>query len=81
MYIKSLVDHVRFYSEGCSYEEKSMYDAILTVVWLDDNTVSIQGLKGTFSKERRDRLISTYKGLGVTKMLYERRGNKVELDI
>ena len=79
MHVKPLVEHVRFYLEDSSYKDKDPYDAIITVVWLDDKTVSLQGLKGNFNKERRTRLIAYYKSRGITDVMYTRNGKDVVL--
>jgi len=79
MHINNLVQHVRFYPEGNTYKDKDSYDTIMTVVWLDDTTVSFQGLRGIFNAKRRLKLWEYYTELGVTKAYYERDGVKITL--
>lgn len=81
MHVKTLVEHVRFYSEGLSYENKDPYNTILTVVWLDDNTISLQGLRGEFDSKKKLQLIQYYKNKGVTKAYYEREGERFTLHV
>lgn len=80
MVVNPVVEHVRWYDEG-SYDNKDPYETILTVLWVDSETIALQGLRGTFNAQRKLELIEHYKSRGVTKAYFERGKDKITLTV
>ena len=81
MHITPLVEQVRFYSDSYTFENKDPYDTLLTVVWLDHETVSVQGLIGNFNAIRYKSLLKAYKERGVKKVMFNRHKESVTLEL
>ena len=76
-----VVAHLRVYDDGGSYEQRSAYTCIMTVLYLTDETVLIMGAHGRLSKLIVEKIEDVLRAVGVKKMTYERDGVDVEVDL
>ncbi len=64
---------VRWYRVG-SYDERSKYDAVCTLVHISDSVVMIEGLCGKINRQFWIELRAKIKSLGYTETLINRHG-------
>ena len=76
-----VVAHLRVYTEGGSYEQRSPYACIITVLYLTATTVYLGGAKGKLTKAIIRQIRVTLKAEGIEHMTFERRGVTVEVDL
>ena len=68
------VSTIRAYSEPGGYEARQPYDGIITVTHLTSSTVYVHGAVGKIDRATHARALNMLRELGVTKVMYERRG-------
>lgn len=73
MDVHPVVEHIRFYNEGNSYGNKDPYDLIMTVTWLNDDEIYIQGAHGNINKDRFKQVYNYYKSKGVKRIRFQRK--------
>lgn len=80
VHIKHLLSTIRFYSTG-SYADKTPYDAIATVQFIDDNEAFICALHGTINRSGMRELIEILINMGVSIIRYDRRGKNKSIHL
>lgn len=73
IHVQPISELVRMYKKG-TYEERSKYDAVATIVYEGLYTVSIQGLNGSISRDDLRELRDYLRRRGVSTIKMERRG-------
>jgi len=68
------VSTIRAYDAPGGYEARRPYDGIITVDHLTSNTVYVHGAVGKIDRATHARALNMLRELGVTKVMYERRG-------
>ncbi len=79
--ITPVVSHLRVYEEGDSYEARSPYTCIMTVVYHSDDTVHLIGAHGELGRATIREIKAVLKAAGVKRMTYEHKGGDVEEDL
>jgi len=74
LHISREVSTIRAYSEPGGYEERRPYDGIITVTHLTSSTVYVHGAVGKIDRATHASALNMLRELGVTKVMYERRG-------
>ena len=80
IHVQPLTSILRLYKEG-SYEERSPYDAVATITYLDTETVYISGLHGKISIPLLRELVEHLLACGVKEIHMDRHGKHKVLDI
>lgn len=68
------VSTIRVYSEPGGYEARRPYNGIITIDHLTSSTVYVHGAVGKIDRATHARALDMLRELGVTKVMYERRG-------
>jgi gamma-glutamylcyclotransferase (GGCT)/AIG2-like uncharacterized protein YtfP len=68
------VSTIRVYSAPGGYEARRAYDGIITVTHLTSSTVYVHGAVGKIDRATHARALDMLRELGVTTVMYERRG-------
>lgn len=68
------VSTIRAYDAPGGYEARRPYDGIITVSHLTSNTAYVHGAVGTIDRATYERALNMLRELGVTTVMYERRG-------
>tara|TARA_Y100000590_G_C15343320_1_gene872290 strand:- start:148 stop:402 length:255 start_codon:yes stop_codon:yes gene_type:complete len=71
---KELITQVRVYNTPEGYNNKKPYEAILTLQYIGDDEVFIEGLRGSVGIFIRNEIIELMKGKGVKLIRYLRNG-------
>lgn len=72
---------IRWYEDGCSFEQRSPYKAVCTITYIRPDTVVISGMHGQLNKSDMAELFKRLVKEGVTKLIAERRGELVTRDL
>ena len=79
--ITPVVAHIRVYENGGSYEQRTPYTCIITVLYLTDDTVYLMGAHGNLNKFIVSEIHAALRATGIKHLKYERDGADVEEDI
>ena len=74
LHMATAVSNIRVYDEPGGYEARRAYLGIITVNHLTDTTVYVCGAVGKIDRATYDSALNMLRELGVTKVMYERRG-------
>jgi hypothetical protein len=74
VHFEPIVYTVRFYSEGCSYENGDPYVAVLTAQVISKDSVYISGMLGKINGSMMKNLLSSLYALGFKKIIAVRGG-------
>jgi hypothetical protein len=72
---------IRVYAEPGGYEARRPYLGIITVDHLTSSTVYVHGAVGKIDRATHARALNMLRELGVTKVMYERRGQMKTIKI
>ena len=75
------VSTIRVYSAPGGYEARRAYDGIITVTHLTSSTVYVHGAVGKIDRATHVRALNMLRELGVTKVMYERRGRMKTIEL
>jgi hypothetical protein len=75
------VSTIRVYSAPGGYEARRAYDGIITVTHLTSSTVYVHGAVGKIDRATHARALNMLRELGVTKVMYERRGRMKTIEL
>jgi hypothetical protein len=75
------VSTIRVYAAPGGYETRRAYDGIITVTHLTSSTVYVHGAVGKIDRATHARALNMLRELGVTKVMYERRGQMKTIKI
>jgi len=75
------VSTIRVYSAPGGYEARRAYDGIITVTHLTSSTVYVHGAVGKIDRATHARALNMLRELGVTKVMYERRGQMKTIEL
>lgn len=75
MHEKTVVSQVRIYKTPDGYQNKAPYDAILTLHYIGDDEVFIEGLQGSIDFSFVRELISNLQDRGIKLLRYFRNGD------
>jgi hypothetical protein len=65
---------IRVYDKPNGYDERRPYLGLVTVIHLTDKTAYVCGAVGKIDRATRATAFSMLRDLGITKLMYERRG-------
>ena len=71
---KELITQIRVYKTSEGYNNKKPYEAILTLQYIGDDELFIEGLRGRVGMFIRDELKTLLKSKGVKTLKYFRNG-------
>jgi hypothetical protein len=74
LHMATAVSTIRVYDGPGGYEARRAYLGIITVSHLTDTTVYVHGAVGQIDRATYERALNMLSDLGVTKVMYERRG-------
>jgi len=74
LHMATAVSTIRVYDGPGGYEARRAYLGIITVSHLTDTTVYVHGAVGQIDRATYERTLNMLSDLGVTKVMYERRG-------
>jgi hypothetical protein len=74
LHMVTTVSTIRAYDAPGGYEARRPYDGIITVDHLTSSTVYVHGAVGKIDRATHARALNMLRELGVTKVMYERRG-------
>lgn len=74
LHMATAVSTIRVYDSPGGYEARRAYLGIITVNHLTDTTVYVCGAVGQIDRATYDSALNMLRDLGVTKVMYERRG-------
>lgn len=74
LHMATAVSTIRVYDGPGGYEARRAYLGIITVSHLTDTTVYVHGAVGRIDRATYERALNMLSDLGVTKVMYERRG-------
>ena len=74
LHMTAEVSTIRVYDAPGGYEARRAYLGIITVSHLTDSTVYVHGAVGQIDRATYERALNMLSDLGVTKVMYERRG-------
>jgi hypothetical protein len=82
LHMATAVSTIRVYDAPGGYEARRAYLGIITVSHLTNTTVYVHGAVGQIDRATYDSALNMLRELGVTKVMYERRGQMkiVELE-
>jgi hypothetical protein len=75
------VSTIRAYSAPGGYEARRAYDGIITVTHLTSSTVYVHGAVGKIDRAAYECALNMLRELGVTKVMYERRGRMKTIEL
>jgi len=75
------VSTIRVYSAPGGYEARRAYDGIITVTHLTSSTVYVHGAVGKIDRATHARALNMIRELGVTTVMYERRGQMKTIEL
>jgi hypothetical protein len=75
------VSTIRVYSAPGGYEARRAYDGIITVTHLTNSTVYVHGAVGKIDRATHARALNMLRELGVTTVMYERRGQMKTIEL
>jgi hypothetical protein len=81
LHIAREVSTIRAYSAPGGYEARRPYDGIITVTHLTSSTVYVHGAVGKIDRATHARALNMLRELGVTKVMYERRGRMKTIEL
>ena len=74
LHISPQVSTIRAYDAPGGYEARRPYEGIITVTHLTSSTVYVHGAVGKIDRATHARALNMLRDLGVTMVMYERRG-------
>ena len=74
LHMTTAVSNIRVYDAPGGYEARRAYLGIITVSHLTDTTVYVHGAVGQIDRVTYECALNMLSDLGVTKLMYERRG-------
>ena len=75
------VSNIRVYDAPGGYEARRPYLGIITVTHLTSSTVYVHGAVGKIDRATHARALNMLRELGVTKVMYERRGQMKTIEL
>lgn len=75
--ITPVIAHARFFDDGCSYENRDKYTAIVTIQYISADTVYLSGAKGQLNKKQLLLLAEQLRNMGIKYRVAERHGKVI----
>ena len=81
LHMATAVSNIRVYDSPGGYEARRAYLGIITVSHLTSSTVYVHGAVGKIDRATHARALNMLRELGVTTVMYERRGRMKTIEI
>jgi hypothetical protein len=81
LHMATAVSTIRVYDSPGGYEARRAYLGIITVSHLTSSTVYVHGAVGKIDRATHARALNMLRDLGVTTVMYERRGRMKTIEL